>query len=604
MMAKVKITELSLRDGHQSLLATRMRTEDMVEAAKYFEEVGFHSVEVWGGATFDTCLRYLKEDPFERLYNFKQIFKNTPLQMLLRGQNLIGYRHYADDVVREFIRLSAEFGIDIFRIFDALNDTRNLKTAIEEVKKQDKHAQGTISYTVSPVHDINSYISLAKDLEKMGCDSIAIKDMAGLLKPMEAYDLVKALKENVGLPLQLHAHATSGFAFATQLKAIEAGIDVVDLANSALAEGTSHPCTQAMVATLQGTEWDTGLALEPMESAAEVLRDVKKKYKKFESEYNSIDTRVLINQIPGGMISNMANQLKEQGALDKMDDVLAEVPRVREDLGFPPLVTPSSQIVGTQATLNILSGERYKTVTTETRNIVKGLYGKTPAPISADLKKKVLGDEEAITCRPADMLEPELPKANEEAKSFQKFETDVISYAIFGAVAKEYFEERNSGDLKPEPLLDASSDMPNSMPDEFTITVHGETYNIKLEGAGHKSQEVRPFFVRVDGDLKEVFVEAEYDESNANEQTTTKKAKKGKLPQATQKGHITAPMPGTLTKIKVSAGDEVKKGDTLAIVEAMKMENEVHATIDGVIEDVYATEGMQVNPDDAIMMIK
>lgn len=604
-MAKVKITELSLRDGHQSLLATRMRTEDMIETAKYFEQVGFHSVEVWGGATFDTCLRYLKEDPFERLYTFKQIFKTTPLQMLLRGQNLIGYRHYADDVVREFVRLSAEFGIDIFRVFDALNDTRNLKVAIDEIKKQNKHAQGAISYTISPVHNINSYISLAKDLEKMGCDSIAIKDMAGLLKPLDAYELVKALKENVGLPLQLHTHSTSGFAFATQLKAIEAGIDIVDLANSALAEGTSHPCTQAMVATLAGTQWDSGLDLELMEKGAEALRETRKKYKKYESEYNQIDTRVLINQIPGGMISNMANQLKEQGALDKMDLVLSEVPKVREDLGFPPLVTPSSQIVGTQATLNILSGERYKTVTTETRNIVKGLYGKTPAPISSELRKKVLGNDEAITCRPADLLEPELPKAKEEAKAFLKFETDVISYAIFGAVAKEYFEQRNSGTLKPEPLMDPNSSLNNSnLPDEFSVTIHGETYNIKIEGAGHKSQDVRPFFVRVDGDLKEVFVEAEYNEEHANEQTTTKKSKAGKLPQATQKCHISAPMPGTLTKIKVEIGTEVKKGDTVAIVEAMKMENEVHATVDGKVEEIFAKEGMQVNPDDAIMLIK
>jgi pyruvate carboxylase subunit B len=605
-MAKVKITELSLRDGHQSLLATRMRTEDMIEAAKEFEKCGFHSAEVWGGATYDTCLRYLKEDPFERLYKFKEVFKTTPLQMLLRGQNLIGYRHYADDVVKEFIRLSAEFGIDIFRIFDALNDTRNLTTAIDEVKKQGKHAQGTISYTVSPVHNIKSYVEMAKELQNMGCDSIAIKDMAGLLKPMDAYELVKALKEEVNLPLQLHAHATAGFAFATQLKAIEAGIDIVDLANSALAEGTSHPCTQSMVSTLEGTEFDTGLQLEPMEKAAEILRENRRKYKKFESEYNQIDTRVLINQIPGGMISNMANQLKEQGALDKMDDVLAEIPKVREDMGFPPLVTPSSQIVGTQATLNILSGERYKTVTAETRNIVKGLYGKTPAPLSEELKKKVLGNEEPITCRPADMLEPEMPKAKEESKEFMKFETDVISYAIFGAVAKEYFEQRNSDNLQPEPLLAISDDegCNGTVPNEFSITVHGETYDIKIEGAGHKSQDVRPFFVRVDGDLKEVFVEAEYDESQSNEQTTTKKSKKGKLPQATQPGHISAPMPGTLTKIKVAVGDSVKKGDTVAVVEAMKMENEVHATLDGTVEEIFAAEGMQVTSDDAILFLK
>jgi pyruvate carboxylase subunit B len=605
-MAKVKITELSLRDGHQSLLATRMRTEDMIEAAKEFEKCGFHSAEVWGGATYDTCLRYLKEDPFERLFKFKEVFKTTPLQMLLRGQNLIGYRHYADDVVKEFIRLSAEFGIDIFRIFDALNDTRNLTTAIDEVKKHGKHAQGTISYTVSPVHNIKSYVEMAKELQNMGCDSIAIKDMAGLLKPMDAYELVKALKEEVNLPLQLHAHATAGFAFATQLKAIEAGIDIVDLANSALAEGTSHPCTQSMVSTLEGTEFDTGLSLEPMEKAAEVLRENRRKYKKFESEYNQIDTRVLINQIPGGMISNMANQLKEQGALDKMDDVLAEIPKVREDMGFPPLVTPSSQIVGTQATLNILSGERYKTVTAETRNIVKGLYGKTPAPLSEELKKKVLGNEEPITCRPADMLEPEMEKAKEESKQFMKFETDVISYAIFGAVAKEYFEQRNSDNLQPEPLLAVGDDegCNGTVPNEFSITVHGETYDIKIEGAGHKSQDVRPFFVRVDGDLKEVFVEAEYDESQSNEQTTTKKSKKGKLPQATQPGHISAPMPGTLTKIKVAVGDSVKKGDTVAVVEAMKMENEVHATLDGTVEEIFAAEGMQVTSDDAILFLK
>jgi pyruvate carboxylase subunit B len=604
-MAKVKVTELSLRDGHQSLLATRMRTEDMIEAAKEFETCGFHSVEVWGGATYDTCLRYLKEDPFERLYKFKEIFKTTPLQMLLRGQNLIGYRHYADDVVKEFIRLSAEFGIDIFRIFDALNDTRNLTTAIEEVKKQGKHAQGTISYTVSPVHNVKSYVELAKDLVNIGADSIAIKDMAGLLTPMDAYDLVKALKEEVNVPLQLHAHATAGFAFATQLKAIEAGIDIVDLANSALAEGTSHPCTQSMVATLKGTEFDTGLELEAMEKAAESLREKRKKYKKFESEYNQIDTRVLINQIPGGMISNMANQLKEQGALDKMDDVLAEIPRVREDMGFPPLVTPSSQIVGTQATLNILSGERYKTLTAETRNIVKGLYGKTPAPIDQELSKKVLGNESAITCRPADMLEPEMEIAKENSKDFAKFETDVISYAIFGAVAKEYIDQRNSENLQPEPLLAVSDDACNStVPNEFSVTVHGETYDIKIEGAGHKSQDVRPFFVRVDGELKEVFVEAEYDEEHTNEQTTTKKSKKGKLPQATQEGHISAPMPGTLTKIKVAVGDSVKKGDTVAVVEAMKMENEVHATVDGTVEEIFATEGIQVTSDDAILFLK
>lgn len=602
----VKITELSLRDGHQSLLATRMRTEDMVEAAKIFEQIGFYSVEVWGGATFDTCLRYLKEDPFERLAIFKSIFKTTPLQMLLRGQNLVGYRHYADDVVRDFIRLSSEAGIDIYRIFDALNDIRNLKVAVDEVKKQGKHVQCAISYTVSPVHTIKSFVDLAKEMVRMGSDSICIKDMAGLLTPYGAFELVKALKSEIEVPLQLHAHATAGFAFATHLKAIEAGIDILDLANSALAEGTSHPCSQSMVATLKGTEYDTGLDLEKMEMAAELLKASRRKYAKFESEYNQIDTRVLINQIPGGMISNMANQLKEQGALDKMDEVLAEVPRVRKDFGYPPLVTPSSQIVGTQATLNVLSGERYKTITTETRNLVKGLYGKTPAPISDELIKLVLGDEEPITCRPADLLAPELPKAREESRDFARSETDVISYAIFGAVAREFFKERNEGRLQPESLT-----MPQELfegeriPDEFTITVHGETYNIKIEGVGHKTQDIRPFFIRVDGELREVFVKSEEEiEAKSNELITQKRPKKGKLPKASLDGHVTAPMPGSLTQILVKAGDVVKKGETVAIVEAMKMENEVHVPFDGVVEEIYAAIGMQVTPDDAIMLIK
>ena len=385
----IKITENSLRDGHQSLLATRMRTEDMVEAAKIFDEIGFYSVEVWGGATYDTCLRYLKEDPFERLETFKSVFKKTKLQMLLRGQNLVGYRHYADDVVKNFIKLSSEAGMDIYRVFDALNDIRNIKVSVEEIKKRGKHAQCAISYTVSPVHNVEGFVNYAKELVNIGADSICIKDMAGLMMPNDAYELTKALKDNIGVPIQLHTHSTAGFAFGAHLKAIEAGIDILDLANSALAEGTSHPCTQSMVATLRGTPKDTGLDILKMEQAAEILKRNRRKYAKYESEYNNIDTRVLVNQIPGGMISNMANQLKEQNSLSKMDDVLNEIPRVREDFGFPPLVTPSSQIVGTQAVLNVLSGERYKTITTETRNLVKGLYGKTPAPIDENLKKKV-----------------------------------------------------------------------------------------------------------------------------------------------------------------------------------------------------------------------
>ncbi|MDE7317876.1 MAG: sodium-extruding oxaloacetate decarboxylase subunit alpha [Helicobacter sp.] len=592
----VKVTENSLRDGQQSLLATRMRTEDMLEAARLFEQVGFHSVEVWGGATYDTCLRYLKEDPFERLAQFKAIFKKTPIQMLLRGQNLIGYRHYADDVVREFVRLCAEGGVDIFRIFDALNDIRNLTTSIDEVKKRGKHAQGTICYTTSPVHSISGFVAFAKELENLGCDSIAIKDMAGLLAPNVAFELVKALKENIRIPIALHSHSTAGFAFGTHLRAIEAGVDIVDLANSALAEGTSHPCTQSMVTALKGTQYDTGLDIAPMEQAAEILKINRRKYKKFESEYNLIDTRVLLTQIPGGMISNMANQLKEQNALHKMEEVYREIPLVRKDFGYPPLVTPSSQIVGTQAVLNVLMGERYKQITTETKNLVRGLYGRTPAPISDELRAKVVASgEECITKRPADLLAPELENAKEQSKGFAKSATDVISFAIFGAVAKTFLDERAMGQLTPE-SLETFEDLSNEpLAKEFFVTLHGEQYQIKIEGSGAKEEGVRPFFVRVDGELKEVFLE-----TGAHQNTGPAK---GVLPQATAPGHIVSPMPGNLTKIKVAVGDSVKEGDVVAIVEAMKMEHEVLASVSGEVKEIYAQEGMQANNGVAIMLI-
>lgn len=597
----IKITENSLRDGHQSLLATRMRTEDLLQAAEIFDSIGFHSLEVWGGATYDSCLRYLKEDPFERLYAFKKVCVKTPLQMLLRGQNLIGYRHYADDVVEEFIKLSSQAGMDIFRIFDAFNDARNLKTSIESVKKYGKHAQGAICYTTSPVHTIQSFVEYAKELVKMGCDSIAIKDMAGLLTPFVAYDLVKALKEEVGVSLSLHTHSTAGFAFGAHLKAVEAGVDVLDLANSALSEGTSHPCTQSMVATLQGSKWDSGLDLEPMEKAAEILRKNRRKYKKFESQYNQIDTRVLLSQIPGGMISNMANQLKEQNALDRMDSVMSEIPKVRADFGYVPLVTPSSQIVGTQAVLNVLMGERYKTITTETRNVIKGLYGRTPAALNESLVKKVLGEgEKIIDVRPADLLEPELEKARQDSKEFAKSPQDVISFAIFGNIAKTFLLERNANALKPEPLESFEEKCDSKLPKDFNIVVNGEHYEIKVEGSGERTDEVRPFFIRVDGELKEVFVESI---DTSLESKIHKEQKAGALPQATAPGHAKSPMPGTLTKLKVQVGDKVKLGDTLAIVEAMKMENEVLSPIDGVVKEIYATQGMQIGSDVAIMLL-
>lgn len=594
----IKITENSLRDGHQSLLATRMRTEDLVEAAQIFEQVGFHSVEVWGGATYDTCLRYLKEDPFERLAIFKEIFKKTPIQMLLRGQNLIGYRHYADDVVCEFVRLSTQNGVDIFRIFDAFNDVRNLEVSIEAVKKQGKHAQGAICYTTSPVHTIQSFVEYGKELARRGCDSLAIKDMAGLITPNATFELVKALKEEIGLPLALHTHSTAGFAFGSHLKAVEAGVDILDLANSSLAEGTSHPCTQSMVATLQGTQWDSGLDIALMEKAAEILKRNRRKYKKFESEYNRIDTRVLVSQIPGGMISNMANQLREQNALDKMEEVLREIPNVRKDFGYPPLVTPSSQIVGTQAVLNVLAQTRYKTLTTESKNIIKGYYGKTPAKISSILIDRIKQEgEEIIMGRPADKIAPELQKAQEESQGFARSETDVISYAIFGPIAKKFLEERNENRLSPEALTIFEGDQ-CPMPKEFTINLHGETYRIKIEGSGEKNLNVRPFFVRVDGDLKEVLVESGSNEHNQ------KIEKSDSLPQASLPGHIISPMPGNLTRLKVKVGDKIKEGDVLAIVEAMKMENEVLATIGGEIKEIYAKEGQQISANLAIMLVE
>ncbi len=597
----IKITENSLRDGHQSLLATRMHTEDLVEAAKIFDSIGFYSLEVWGGATYDTCLRYCKEDPFERLNEFKKVCVKTPLQMLLRGQNLIGYRHYADDVVEEFVRLSSEAGMDIFRIFDAFNDSRNLKASIESVKKYGKHAQGAICYTTSPVHTIQNFVSYAKELVKMGCDSIAIKDMAGLLTPFAAYELVKALKAEVGVSLSLHTHSTAGFAFGAHLKAVEAGVDVLDLANSALSEGTSHPCTQSMVATLRGTKWDTKLDIASMEIAAEILRKNRRKYKKFESQYNQIDTRVLVNQIPGGMISNMANQLKEQNALDRMEEVMQEIPNVRADFGYVPLVTPSSQIVGTQAVLNVLMGERYKTITTETRNVIKGLYGRTPAPLNEMLVKKVLSEgEDIVRVRPADLLSPELKKAKEESAGFAKSAQDVISYAMFGTIAQTFLQERNANALNPEPLESYEEKCDDKLPKEFEIVVNGEHYAIKIEGSGEKTDEVRPFFIRVDGELKEVFVESI---STPLGGKVIKEQKAGALPQATAPGHAKSPMPGTLTKLKVKVGDKVKQGDTLAIVEAMKMENEVLSPIDGVVKEIYATQGMQVGSDVAIMLL-
>lgn len=437
----VKITDTTLRDGHQSLLATRMRIEHMLPILHKIDAIGYHSLEVWGGATFDTCMRFLGEDPWERLRTMKKYLK-TPLQMLLRGQNLVGYKHYADDVVEEFVKKSVINGIDIIRIFDALNDVRNMKKAMEVAKAAGAHVQGTVSYTISPVHTFEHHAAMAKTLEDLGADSICIKDMAGLISPFDAYELISLMKARVNIPIQLHCHYTSGMASMAYLKAVEAGVDAIDTAISPLSLGTSQPATETMVAALKGTPYDTGLDLIKLSEIAEYFREVRKHYVEFDVTANTVDANVLMYQIPGGMISNFISQLAQQNALDKLNQVLEEVPKVREDFGYPPLVTPSSQIVGTQAVLNVIGGGRYKMVTNEVKAYMKGLYGQPPAPMNEEVRKKIIGKEEPITCRPADLLEPQLEKAREEIAQYVEKEEDVLSYIMFPQVAKKFFEDR------------------------------------------------------------------------------------------------------------------------------------------------------------------
>lgn len=456
MANKVGITETILRDAHQSLIATRMTTEEMLPIVEKLDNIGYHSLEAWGGATFDACLRFLNEDPWVRLRKIKERAKKTPIQMLFRGQNILGYRHYADDVVEYFVQKSIANGVDILRIFDALNDVRNLETAIKACKKEKGHVQGTVCYTISPVHNIESFVKMAKELENMGADSICIKDMAGLLKPYVAYDLITAMKKNVKIPIQLHTHYTSGVASMTYLKAVEAGVDVIDTALSPFAMGTSQPATEAVVATLQGTERDTGLDLAALSDAADYFKPIREKYLKsglLNPKVMGVDINTLLYQVPGGMLSNLVSQLKQQGKEDKFDEVLKEVPRVRADFGYPPLVTPSSQIVGTQAVLNVLMGERYKMISKESKAIVRGEYGKTPVEISPEIVKKIIGDEPRITCRPADKLKPELKKLRDEIKPYIEQDEDVLTYALFEQVALKFFENRKAKTLKTDPNL-------------------------------------------------------------------------------------------------------------------------------------------------------
>ncbi len=603
-MSKVNITDTILRDAHQSLIATRMRTEDMLPICERLDKIGYWSLEVWGGATFDACVRFLKEDPWERLRLLRQALPNTRLQMLLRGQNLLGYRHYADDVVRSFVKQSAENGIDVFRIFDAMNDLRNLEVSISSVKESKKHAQGTLCYTTSPEHNLQYFVTLGRELEKMGCDSIAIKDMAGLLTPEITAELVKALVDQVSIPVHLHSHATAGLAAMCQYKAVENGAFGIDTAISSFSEGTSHPPTESMVAAFKDTKFDTGLDLVALQEIGFYFYEVRKKYHQFESEFTGLDTRVQVNQVPGGMISNLSNQLKEQGALTRMNEVLTEIPIVRKELGYPPLVTPTSQIVGTQAVLNVLSGERYKTITNEVKLYLQGRYGKAPGKISPQVQHMAIGNEDVIECRPADLLKDEMDKLRKEIGTLAHNEDDVLTYAMFPDIGRTFLEEREQGKLVPEALESAKVDSNgHNAATEFNITIHGETYHIGLTGAGHRTQDMRPYYLSIDGVPEEIMVET-LSELDLDEGQQRKTSVSGKRPRATEPGHVTTSMPGVIVEVLVKIGDEIKAGAPVLITEAMKMETEIQAAISGKIAAIHVAKGDSVTPDETLVEIQ
>ncbi|RZN15374.1 MAG: oxaloacetate decarboxylase subunit alpha [Methanosarcinales archaeon] len=574
-MVKVRITDTTFRDAHQSLLATRMRTYDMIPIAKQMDEAGFYSIEAWGGATFDSCIRFLNDDPWERIQVLYGIIKKTPIQMLLRGQNLVGYRHYADDVVEKFVELAAKNGVGIFRIFDALNDIRNMTTAIKAVIDTGSHVQGAVCYTISPVHTIEKYVKMAEELEALECDSLCIKDMAGLISPKAAFDLITALKERISIPVCLHSHCTSGMAPLSYMMACEAGVDILDTAFSPFSGGTSQPSTEAVVAAFRETDCDTGLSLT-------ALSEIKKYFEKLREKYGGlidpiserIDTNVLIYQIPGGMISNLVSQLKEQNALERFDDVLEEMPRVREDLGYPPLVTPTSQIVGTQAVLNVLMGERYKVIPREVKDYAKGFYGKTPVPINMKLLEKLLPDEELITTRPADLISPELEKLTKEAEEqgLLKKEEDAMTYALYPAIAPKFLR----GELTEEPLpqktesvqpISSTTMLTNT---EFKVEVDGESFDVKI--------------VPADGGLTSEIAESKKPEIGKNT--------------------LVANMQGMILKIIAKTGERVEKDNVVAVLEAMKMENNIHAHKSGVIREIYVKEGITVSSGEAVMLIE
>ncbi|WP_217477050.1 sodium-extruding oxaloacetate decarboxylase subunit alpha [Stutzerimonas stutzeri] len=582
------ITDVVLRDAHQSILATRVRLEDMLPIAGKLDRVGFWSVESWGGATFDACIRYLGEDPWERIRELKKAMPNTRQQMLLRGQNLLGYRHYADDVVEKFVERAAINGVDVFRVFDAMNDPRNLETALRAVKLQGKHAQGTISYTTSPVHSLDMWVDLAKQIEDMGADSVAIKDMAGILTPYRAYELVSRLKASLSIPIHMQCHATAGLSTAAILKAVEAGIDNVDTAISSLSMTYGHSPTESVVAIFQGTERDTGLDLELLEEVAAYFREVRKKYAKFEGTLKGVDSRILVAQVPGGMLTNMEGQLKEQGALDKFDQVLAEIPRVREDLGFIPLVTPTSQIVGTQAVINVLTGERYKSITKETAGILKGEYGSAPAPFNAELQQRVLDGAEVITCRPADLLQPEMDKLTAELKGLAQSKNiklaqdeidDVLTYALFPQIGLKFLENRgNPAAFEPVPSGDVPAPREPGVAEVYTVEVNGKSFVVQVNEGGD-----------IEG-LKPI--------GAASGAGATMPA-----PAAGTGESQPAPLAGNIFKVLVQPGQLVQEGDLVIILEAMKMETEIRAFKAGTVSAVGVKVGDAVAVGDSLLTI-
>ena len=595
MTKKIKMTELVLRDAHQSLFATRLRLDDMLPIAHELDDIGYWSLEAWGGATFDSCIRFLGEDPWVRLRELKKACPKTPLQMLLRGQNLLGYRHYADDVVERFVERCVANGMDVFRVFDALNDPRNMKAALQAVRKFGGHAQGTLSYTTSPVHTMQTWLDTTEQLLEIGIDSLVIKDMSGILNPMAAADLVREIKKRFDVELHLHCHSTTGMAEMALLKAVEAGVDGIDTAISSMSGTYGHPATESLVATLQGTEYDTGLDIPRLEKIAAYFRNVRKKYAKFEGQLRGVDSRILVAQVPGGMLTNLENQLKQQNASDKLDLVLEEIPRVRKDLGYIPLVTPTSQIVGTQSVINVLTGERYKTIAKETAGILKGEYGKTPAPVDSALQARVLEGAAPVTDRPADHIAPEMAKIEAEVVEQAKAKgvkladnaiDDALIVALFPQIAWKFLENRNNpAAFEPAPSGNESA-VENKPVSKAAPTASGSAvYTVELEG--------KAFVVKVSegGDISHVAT------------TAPQAAPQAAPAPATGGTPVTAPMTGNIWKVVATEGQTVAAGDVLFILEAMKMETEVKAAQAGTVRGICVKAGDAVAVGDTVMTL-